>query len=89
MDSARQGRRRTPRTTDSRHDLPIAPNLLARNFTAERPDQVWLERDDIRLSRQGILNRRRIRFNMLAGLEASMGWRNPTQLICASVSSKR
>ena len=40
--SARQGRRRTPRTTDSRHDLPIAPNLLARNFTAERPDQVWL-----------------------------------------------
>jgi putative transposase len=40
--SARQGRRRTPRTTDSRHDLPIAPNLLARSFTAERPDQVWL-----------------------------------------------
>jgi HTH-like domain len=40
--SARQGRRRTPRTTNSRHDLPIAPNLLARNFTAERPDQVWL-----------------------------------------------
>jgi transposase InsO family protein len=40
--AARQGRRRTPRTTDSRHDLPIAPNLLARNFTAERPDQVWL-----------------------------------------------
>jgi putative transposase len=40
--SARQGRRRTPRTTDSRHDLPIAPNRLARNFTAERPDQVWL-----------------------------------------------
>jgi putative transposase len=40
--SARQGRRRVPRTTDSRHDLPIAPNLLARTFTAERPDQVWL-----------------------------------------------
>jgi transposase InsO family protein len=40
--SARQGRRRMPRTTDSRHDLPIAPNLLARNFAAERPDQVWL-----------------------------------------------
>jgi transposase InsO family protein len=39
---ARQGRRRTPRTTDSRHDLPIASNLLARNFAAERPDQVWL-----------------------------------------------
>jgi putative transposase len=40
--AARQGRRRTPRTTDSRHDLPIAPNLLARNFAADRPDQVWL-----------------------------------------------
>ncbi|MHB0668689.1 IS3 family transposase, partial [Roseomonas mucosa] len=25
---ARQGRRRVPRTTNSRHDLPIAPNLL-------------------------------------------------------------
>jgi transposase InsO family protein len=40
--SARRGRRRIPRTTDSRHDLPVAPNLLARNFAAERPDQVWL-----------------------------------------------
>jgi putative transposase len=40
--SARLGRCRTPRTTDSRHDLPVAPNLLARCFTAERPDQVWL-----------------------------------------------
>jgi putative transposase len=37
-----QRRRRAPRTTDSRHDLPVAPNRLARNFTAERPDQVWL-----------------------------------------------
>jgi transposase InsO family protein len=40
--SARQGRRRPPRTTDSRHDFPVAPNLLDRNFTAERPDTVWL-----------------------------------------------
>ena len=40
--AARQGRRPAPRTTDSRHDLPVAPNLLARNFTAEKPDQVWL-----------------------------------------------
>jgi putative transposase len=39
---AQQGRRRTPRTTDSRHALPIAPNLLDRDFTAERPDTVWL-----------------------------------------------
>jgi putative transposase len=40
--SARRGRRRIPRTTNGRHDLPVAPNLLARNFTADRPDQVWL-----------------------------------------------
>src|SRR5215217_7918966 len=40
--SARRGRRRTPRTTDSRHDLPVAPNRLARDFSAETPDQVWL-----------------------------------------------
>ncbi len=39
---ARHGRRRPPRTTDSRHDLPIAPNLLDRHFAAERPDAVWL-----------------------------------------------
>jgi putative transposase len=38
---ASRGRRRTPKTTDSRHDLPIAPNLLSRPFTAERPDTVW------------------------------------------------
>ena len=30
------------RTTDSRHDLPIAPNLIDRNFTAAAPNQVWL-----------------------------------------------
>jgi putative transposase len=40
--SARRGRCRRPRTTDSRHDFPIAPNLLGRTFTAERPDTVWL-----------------------------------------------
>jgi transposase InsO family protein len=28
-------------TTDSRHDLPIAPNLLERNFTADKPNQKW------------------------------------------------
>ena len=40
--AARQGRRRTPRTTNSCHDLQVAPNLLERNFIAERPDVVWL-----------------------------------------------
>jgi putative transposase len=31
-----------PRTTDSRHGLPIAPNLVERNFTAATPNRVWL-----------------------------------------------
>src|SRR4051794_3561105 len=35
-------RRRVPRTTDSRHDLPVAPNLLDRKFAADQPDTVWL-----------------------------------------------
>ena len=39
---ARRGRRRVPRTTDSRHDLPVAPNLLDRHFVAEGPDTIWL-----------------------------------------------
>jgi putative transposase len=40
--AARRGRRPRPRTTDSRHDLPVAPNLLEQRFAAERPDTVWL-----------------------------------------------
>jgi putative transposase len=28
-------------TTDSKHDLPIAPNLLERNFSALQPNTVW------------------------------------------------
>ena len=35
-------RRRFVRTTDSTHPQPIAPNLLARNFTASAVDQVWV-----------------------------------------------
>jgi putative transposase len=30
------------RTTDSKHSLPVAPNLLDQNFVAGRPNQVWL-----------------------------------------------
>ena len=29
-------------TTNSRHAFPVAPNLLNRQFTARRPNQVWL-----------------------------------------------
>jgi transposase InsO family protein len=35
-------RPRRVRTTDSHHDLPIAPNLIVRNFTAAAPARVWL-----------------------------------------------
>jgi len=28
-------------TTNSNHGLPVAPNLLKRNFTADAPNQVW------------------------------------------------
>jgi putative transposase len=35
-------RRRAPRTTDSRHDHAVAPDLLERRFAADRPDAVWL-----------------------------------------------
>jgi putative transposase len=42
----RQGLRVRPRrkyvvTTQSKHEHPVAPNLLQRNFTATRPNQVW------------------------------------------------
>jgi putative transposase len=29
-------------TTDSRHDLPIAPNVLDRNFTVAAPNPAWV-----------------------------------------------
>lgn len=29
-------------TTHSKHGFPVAPNRLARNFTADGPDQVWV-----------------------------------------------
>jgi transposase InsO family protein len=29
-------------TTDSRHSHPVAENVLARDFTAERPHQKWV-----------------------------------------------
>jgi len=30
------------RTTDSRHGLPLAPNLIKRDFTAPAPNRIWL-----------------------------------------------
>lgn len=36
-----KGKKKFVVTTDSKHRLPIAPNLLARNFSAPQPNQVW------------------------------------------------
>ena len=36
-----RGKRKFVVTTDSKHNLPIAPNLLQRNFTTMAPNQVW------------------------------------------------
>jgi len=35
-------RRNYQRTTDSKHNHPVAPNILAQNFTASAPNQVWV-----------------------------------------------
>lgn len=35
-------RKYVPRTTDSRHDRPVAPNLLGRDFDADRPNRKWV-----------------------------------------------
>lgn len=34
-------KRRYKATTDSKHGLPVAPNILDRNFTPTAPNQVW------------------------------------------------
>jgi putative transposase len=35
-------RKRFIKTTDSNHDYPIAPNIVNRDFTALRPDKIWV-----------------------------------------------
>ena len=35
-------RRRFRTTTDSNHDLPVAPNVLERRFEADAPNKVWV-----------------------------------------------
>jgi len=43
-DGGIQARRKRPfrRTTDSNHDLPIAPNVLDRKFATAAPNQAWV-----------------------------------------------
>ena len=40
---AQGARRWVPRTTDSNHDEPIAPNRLAERAAPDGPNQVWLQ----------------------------------------------
>jgi putative transposase len=37
-----RGKRHFKVTTDSRHDLPISPNVLNREFTVGEPEKVWV-----------------------------------------------
>jgi putative transposase len=48
-------RRRFRTTTDSKHGFPIAPNVLARDFSASGPDQVWVTDITFLWTKQGWL----------------------------------
>jgi putative transposase len=39
---AKTRRKYVPRTTDSRHDRPVAKNVLERDFAADAPDSKWV-----------------------------------------------
>ncbi|MBI3329580.1 MAG: IS3 family transposase [Nitrospinae bacterium] len=39
---AKQGKKYKPKTTDSRHNLPVAQNILNRQFARERPNEAWV-----------------------------------------------
>lgn len=39
---AKQGKKYKPTTTDSKHNLPVAPNILNRQFARERPNEAWV-----------------------------------------------
>lgn len=69
MGLAARRKRRFRRTTDSRHAFPIAPNLLARNFTAQAPNRVWLV--SVRRSSSA-------RLPLCCFLSASPCWKWPT-----------
>lgn len=50
-----KSRRKYKPTTDSNHSLPVAPNLLARDFHTERPDVAWVSDITYLWTRQGWL----------------------------------
>jgi transposase InsO family protein len=74
-------RRRSVRTTDSRHTDPIAPNLLARTFEADAPNQVWVADITYLPTREGwlylavvldLFGRRVVGWSMQASLERGL-----------------
>ena len=48
-----KGKRKYKPTTDSNHTLPVAPNLLQRDFHTDRPDAVWVSDITYIWTRQG------------------------------------
>ncbi len=52
---AARGKRRFVRTTDSRHGQPVAPNLLARDFSPGQPNCTWATDITYVWTRQGWL----------------------------------
>lgn len=39
---AKQGKKYKPTTTNSKHNLPVAPNILNRQFRRDRPNEAWV-----------------------------------------------
>ena len=48
-------KRRFQRTTDSQHDLPVAPNVLDRQFTVAAPNTAWVSDITYLWTREGWL----------------------------------
>lgn len=68
------------RTTDSAHDLPISPDLLQRNFRAERANRVWVSDITYIATREGwlylctvldLFSRKIVGWSMSAGMEST------------------
>lgn len=76
--------KRFRRTTDSNHSQPIAPNLVARNFRAEAPNQVWVGDITYLWTAQGwlylailmdLFSRRVVGWSLSPSLEQRSPWR--------------